>query len=358
MDLPKLPRRLLATFLGEMEERIGALNKDLLALEQASDDAARAEVLKLLFRSAHSLKGAAGAIGVGAVEAACHELEDLFDGLGSGQLNLDAALMQRLFASADALQRLGNQLRAQIDGAEAPSRPAPTPAAPTPATPVPAPLPAAEPEPAGPAPTRFARIPVDRLDTLLLRSGELLIARNRAAARLEEATRLGDVLAQARSLRRQAAGQEGEQYLLSRLVKDVERLVGALATDSRELDRAASPLDGEIRNLRLLPFAEACAGLDRAVRDIAVSGGKEVQLRIEGGEVELDRSLVDRLKAPLLHLVRNAADHGIEPAAARLARGKPGPGTITVAARLRGATVIVPGPGLPRARRAAAGSMP
>ena len=72
----------------------------------------------------------------------------------------------------------------------------------------------------------------------------------------------------------------------------------------------------------MLPFAEACQGLERAVRDLAAGGGKQVELVIEGGDVELDRSILEGLKDPLIHLVRNAVDHGLEPPERRRAGGQ------------------------------------
>ena len=100
-------------------------------------------------------------------------------------------------------------------------------------------------------------------------------------------------------------------------------------------------LDAEVRRIRMLPFAQACQGLDRAVHDLARAAGKEVELVIEGGEVELDRSVLEGLKDPLLHLVRNAVDHGAELPDARRERGKSPRARITVSAALRGNHVEV-----------------
>ena len=91
----------------------------------------------------------------------------------------------------------------------------------------------------------------------------------------------------------------------------------------------------------MLPFAEACLGLDRAVHDLARATGKEVELVIKGGEVELDRSVLEGLKDPLLHLVRNAVDHGAELPATRLERGKPPCARVVVSAALRGNQVEI-----------------
>ena len=114
-----------------------------------------------------------------------------------------------------------------------------------------------------------------------------------------------------------------------------------LTSDGRQLDQVADLLDDAVRRLRMLPFVEACQGLDRLVRDLARASGKEVVLLVEGGQVELDRSILEGLRDPLYHLVCNAVDHGIETPDQRQAAGKLAQGRITLAAALRGTQVEV-----------------
>jgi two-component system, chemotaxis family, sensor kinase CheA len=100
-------------------------------------------------------------------------------------------------------------------------------------------------------------------------------------------------------------------------------------------------LDEEVRRARTLPFAEACAGLERSARDLAFAAGKRVRLEVHGGALELDRSLLQSLREPLLHLVRNAVAHGLESPSARREAGKPEEGLVTLTARLLGGRVQV-----------------
>jgi two-component system chemotaxis sensor kinase CheA len=160
-----------------------------------------------------------------------------------------------------------------------------------------------------------------------------------------------------------AAGRTGE--LLRRLEADVERLATAMDGDARLLAQTAGPLDDDVRRVRMLPFAEGCVGLERTVHDLGRAAGKEVALVVQGGDVELDRAVIEGLKDPLRHLVRNAVDHGMEPPDARRAAGRPAQGRITVSAALRGAhvevTVSDDGRGLDLARlaeRARAAGLP
>lgn len=231
--------------------------------------------------------------------------------------------------------------------------------------------PAEAPATATPAKDGFVRVPAAKLDTLLTRTGELLVARRRAEARLESVakiqeavgrwqqewrhadrainrlitpgqTRAGRGAAGATAFPRRAAHAFGNvtQNLRS-LARDLDRLAAGLRADTLATERAAGPLEEEVHRVRLMPFGEACEGLPRTVRDLARASGKEAELRLSGGDVELDRSILERLKDPLLHLVRNAVDHGIEPAEERLAAGKPGSGRIRLAAALRGGRVEV-----------------
>ena len=141
---------------------------------------------------------------------------------------------------------------------------------------------------------------------------------------------------------------------IDKLKDGLERAVADAATGGRGLVRTAGDLDSGVRSLRMVPFAEAGEGLERVVRDMALAAGKEVEFRLVGHEVELDRAVAERLKDPLLHLVRNAVDHGIEAPAERMAAGKPPAGHITVSAALKGAQVEIAvtddGRGLDRAR--------
>ncbi|NJN06144.1 MAG: hypothetical protein HC814_06970 [Rhodobacteraceae bacterium] len=107
------------------------------------------------------------------------------------------------------------------------------------------------------------------------------------------------------------------------------------------LAQTCDALEDAVYRVRMLPFAGACSGLERAIRDIAQAAGKNVALVVEGEDVEVDRSVLEGLKDPLLHLVRNAVDHGIEPPQQRLQSGKPIEGRVTVSAALRGGHVEV-----------------
>ncbi|WP_426755557.1 hybrid sensor histidine kinase/response regulator [Myxococcus sp. Y35] len=202
-----------------------------------------------------------------------------------------------------------------------------------------APMPSSEPQPGASMGVEAlpVRVSAQKLDALLARSGELRVATLRLEGRAEALESVREALAQAREA---VLGTSGEQALL-RAETELARVTLALAADRRTLGGVATGLDDEVRRARTLSFEEGCEGLERAARDVARSLGKQARLEIHGGALELDRSLLQGLREPLLHLVRNAVAHGLETPEARERLGKPAEGRVTLSARLKGSRVEV-----------------
>jgi two-component system, chemotaxis family, sensor kinase CheA len=320
-----LTERLRATFIPELEEQVRMLNAGLLALEKKPRDE---DTVRSLFRAAHTIKGAARVAGFSLIEEACHALESVFAAVRSGDRTLAGGEFAILFAAVDALADAATRLRSGADdnvGTLAPllprierlaagtspantrdNAPAPAPAATLSQDTSESTIPASSAAAAGPPDGMMAadvaedlvRVSADRLDTLLAAVGELIIATGRIMRRGDD-------------------------------------------DDARHLDRVTARIAGVVRTLRLRPFADVCEALPRAARDIAASEGREVELVLEGQDVEADRIVIDALRDPLLHLVRNAVDHGIEPPAERQRAGKPRAGRVAVAAELNGGRLRV-----------------
>jgi two-component system chemotaxis sensor kinase CheA len=359
MNKDQLAARLLATFLGELDEQVSEMNADLLALEAQPTDGQR---LRALFRVAHTLKGAASAAGVAPIEQACHTLETLLAEAREGRLTLGAEEFALLFAAADALGDAGRRLKAGQDLAGSPlmalrerlrQR--------KPGTRTPAP-----PRPSSPTPSRPAergdghiRVEAEKLDGLLAATGQLLMTGSRVASRPAELQALHDQAARSAedwgragrrlrlALERSGAPSSliqavnGMEEGLRRLLQDSGRLATDTRQDARLLGQAADEIADRVRRLRMRPFAETCEALPRVVRDLAISSGKEIELEVHGGEVTVDRAVSDGLREALLHLVRNAADHGIEHPAERERSGKPRGGKLSITAALVGGRVLV-----------------
>lgn len=318
MTSDDLARRLHETFIGELEDQVRAMNTDLLALEKDPSDAER---LRSLFRAAHTIKGAARVAGIAIIEDACHALEALLSDVRSGASTLTGSDFARAFAVVDGLGDAAVSLRSGAPVAEKALRSLiPLLALRTHAVPLQliktddavtteAILEAGAVDPV-PDPTTAVtadsvRIPAERLDDLLSGVTELS----------QVAARLGTLLDPANTATR-------------RVARDLARTVGGVAALTHRL--------------RLRAFRDAVENLPRAVRDVAAATGREIELTIEGADVEVDRLVTDALREPILHLVRNAVDHGIETPVARAAAGKPATGTVRVAAEMaRGSLRIV-----------------
>ncbi len=359
MNKEQLAARLLATFLGELEEQVRTMNADLLALESNPQEAGR---LKSLFRVAHTLKGAARAAAVPLVEQACHELEARFAQARDGTIRLGRDEFALLFSAADALADAGQRLRTGrdlADSALAGLRETLRSPKPRLAMAAAAASPAASVPPTVDRGDGQVRVAGEKLDVLLASTEQLLIAGSRVASRPAELAALHDFAARwatewrraGRRLRlaleRSGASAATRQAVhvveehLRRLVHDTSRLAASATEDARTLAQATDEVADRVRGLRMRPFAEACEALPRAVRDIAAAVGKEVQLEIRGGDVHADRAVLDGLREAILHLVRNAVDHGIEPPVVREQAGKSRTGTVAVAAAVRGDRIIV-----------------
>jgi two-component system chemotaxis sensor kinase CheA len=383
----QLAARLLATFVDELDEQLKTLDADLLALER---DPADAEHLRSVFRVMHTLKGASRAAGVRAIEEVCHALETLGASARDSGAPLAASQIALLFAGADALADAGQRLRDGTDAATSPALgellvqlrrqaaapprgaghaaavarvvPMPTPADPGPAKEA-AVQPAVGATPVAPSPVQAredqVRVSVRQMESLLTATGELLGISGTVGERPSEATALAEAVRVLRAEWRRTAGPSrraleragassvllGAVAAIDERLAQIDRTANELARelgdDVRSLGGTTSRLVDGLRRLRTRPFHDLAEALPRAARDIAVSVGKSVELVVEGQDVEADRTVLDALREPLLHLVRNAVDHGIETPPERTRAGKPAAGTVRVTAALRGDRLTV-----------------
>lgn len=217
------------------------------------------------------------------------------------------------------------------------------------------------------------RVDPRKLDVLMTHAGELAVARTRLAMRLAEIDALAALwdehardLALRRSMLddlREVMGREAMQRLRAtanheklervyvaagreknrtdRIAEEIERLRAGVAEDSAKLDFVATELGDGIRAVRLLPLATILNLFSHMVRDIAREQGKDVALVIEGGEITVDKRILEEIKDPLMHMLRNAIDHGVEAPEERLRIGKPPRATITIRASQSGTGTLI-----------------
>ncbi|HEY1099152.1 MAG TPA: chemotaxis protein CheW [Myxococcota bacterium] len=337
-------------FLVESHENLDRLDHDIVALEAEPDAVER---IAAIFRTVHTVKGTAGFLGFARLEALAHAGENLLAKLRDGALAPTPALatiLLRLFdrvrahlrsieagggedldsdddltgalnalangdvASPSLLAEVAAPVAAVVAVAPAPS---PLPAAPTPAHAVAPPVVAVssrdddEPElheaPVGRGPLNDTSVRVDvrLLDRLMNLVGELVLARNRIV-QIEGAS-------------------------------DAAGFVGA----AQRLSFITSELQEGVMKTRMQPIGNVWAKLPRVIRDLSTTCGKQVRIEMIGKDTDLDRTIIEAIKDPLTHIVRNAVDHGIETPSVRVARGKPRTGTLTLRAFHEGGQVHI-----------------
>ena len=302
---------LLQEFIAETRETLAALEGEVVAWEADPADRAR---LDAIFRFVHTVKGSCGFLDLPRLAKLSHHAEDVLAAVRDGRRTPDARLVDAVLAIVD---RIGEIVEA-LDAGQEPDAEgddlliAALSDAPLPQVPEAAPQPEAEPaapvNAVGPqrAPQRSVRLPVELLDRMMSGMSDMVLARNELARKLRDGT--PDPVAEA-ALER-----------LTLIVADMRDTVG---------------------RTRMQVIEALFSALPRMVRDTAAQLGKQVNLVIEGGDVEIDREMIEAMRDPLVHIIRNAIDHGIEAPAAREAAGKPAAGRLTVAARQSGNTIVL-----------------
>ncbi len=349
-------------FLVESHENLDQLDQDLVALEQ---DPRSRDRLSSIFRTIHTIKGTSGFLAFNRLEEVAHVGENLLSRLRDGALELNPRRTDALLQMVDTIRALlaaieasGGEGTVEVAGtvllisaaleetpAEEPVeevRVEPVVESPVPeaspavasVVPAPAPVPALEKLPPAPAPVApvaaapehpaepgepgvggqpgrravadsTIRVDVDLLDALMLLVGELVLTRNQIV---------------------QYVGRQTDQDLVRA---------------SQRLNLIASELQEGVMKTRMQPIDHIWSKLPRVVRDLGLQCGKNVRLEMVGRETELDKTLLEAVKDPLTHLVRNSVDHGVEPSADRVAAGKPAEGVLTLRARHESGQVVV-----------------
>ncbi len=355
-------QELLEGFLAETTELLEKMDDDLVALEKMPEDM---ELLNSIFRSIHTVKGASSFLGFELLVKITHKTEDVLNRLRKNELNVTPEIMDVILDAVDHIKLLVNDIRngeiierdleeiinsliPYISGnlreatvlTEQPLEAIPDtteqdaaiPPAPQPETvvahlaveaaaPAPQPAPVARPVAQKPGAARnedlsdntTVRIDVKRLDDLMNQVGEMVLERNRTLQmNIDYQTR-------------ENMTNFGEEF--SKLAK--------------RIDFVTSELQMQVLKIRMIPVEKVFKKFPRIVRNLSRDLGKEVNLEIIGEETELDRSVVDEIGDPLIHLIRNALDHGLELPEDRVASGKPRTGNVVLAANHEGNQIII-----------------
>ncbi|MBI1724561.1 MAG: Hpt domain-containing protein, partial [Candidatus Tectomicrobia bacterium] len=323
--------RLLATFRGEAEEHLQAITAHLLALDGGLPPAEARGVVEAAFREIHTLKGAARSVSLADVEALCQACEVVLSRVTRGQLVLSRPILNRLQEAVDGVARLlagsgaPGAVRDLIDRLErSAAEPAPEAAEPLQPPILPAEAPAGS-VTAGFGQTDTIRLATAKLDALLLHAEDLLVPKLASEERVREARVLVEALAACRK-----AGNPGLDSALRAVEARARELLGHLVLDQRTISRGVDGLQDELRRVRLTPASVVLDLFPRMVRDLAREHGKEVEWAAQGADLDVDRQVLEAMKEPLIHLVRNGIDHGIEPPETRAQTGKAPRGRLAV----------------------------
>jgi two-component system chemotaxis sensor kinase CheA len=320
---------MLREFLNESEEHLHNIEQGLLTLEQNPKDA---DTLHSIFRAFHTFKGGSGFLNLVPIHCLAHELESLLDLARQGKLEINGPVINLILAGADTLKRFVSEIQVQLSGLKPPEpiqvpihgliervrevltgrAMAAAPAAASAATEAAGPTAAvptadAARRAAARAATGFVKVDTQKLDGLVDLVGELVIAQSLV-------TQDGDV----RSL-------QSPQLM---------RHLAQLGRITAELQKTAT-------SLRMVPIKSTFEKMTRLVRDLSLKAGKQVELQFSGEETELDRNLIEELDDPLVHMIRNAVDHGIEKPDVRVAKGKPARGVVQLRAFHQGGNILI-----------------
>lgn len=350
--------RFMLRFVEEARDHIGSLNAGIARLAAGSADR---DNIDAIFRSAHTIKGSSRMLKLAPITEMAHRVEDVLGALRDGTLRCDPQLAEVLYRGVDAIAALVDRLSETLDGARLPAAPqdvcaalaaaagrpadgtgesggdagvatAPAPIA-APAAPMPpesVQMPGLQPH----GPVRGAetlRVRLDKLDELVNLMGELVSHH----ARLRQ--RCADLKALERQLASSSAGvatDGGPHAALHAFAQGFRDDVQAQALMMAALhDRALV--------MRLLPLSIVFEPAGRMMREAARSVGKEVEFVMRGSEIELDRQVIDKLADLVVHLLRNALDHGLERPEERIRLGKPARGRLSLLARQDGNSVVI-----------------
>jgi two-component system chemotaxis sensor kinase CheA len=364
-------RELLGEFYGEAVDHLQQIEAALLALEQQPDNP---EALNSIFRSFHTFKGNAGFLGLAPMQALAHEVESLLDLARNRQLTLSSAIVTEILNSRDALQALTQQVGLALEKGHIPDKIVPVGhlirAVKRLAVPDRAPLAPAAPVASelvlvrasastiavGAAPTapEAEAVPPPINTVALARELAVSAAASPVVTQEQTSSAAGNIpkVAAGATVRVNTEKLDslmdvvGELVIVQSQLLETARLHGEangspLQRNVTQLARITKELQHTAMALRMIPIKPTFQKMERLARDLAREFGKKVHFTTTGDDTELDRTVVEEIGDPLVHMVRNALDHGLELPATRIAAGKSDTGTLHLKAYHQGSNIIV-----------------
>ena len=348
-------RELLTEFHSEAVDHLSQIEAALLQLENNPTDA---EAISSIFRSFHTIKGVSGFLQLTPMHTLTHEVESLLDLVRNNKLALTSTIITEMLRARDALQALVGQITAALEKGELPTEIVPVghlivavktlaaggnavaPAVAQPPPPVvpagPAPVaePAATVEPVAPAevsPAAVAAAAQNGSANAMAAATKKSGGPSTIRVNTEKLDSLMDVVGELVIVQSQL--QESARHLLD--------TNNSLQRNLAQVTRITKELQHTSMSLRMIPVKATFQKMERLARDLARDCGKKVSFSVEGEDTELDRTVVEEINDPLVHMVRNSLDHGLEPAADRLKVGKPEAGKVQLKAYHQGSNIVL-----------------
>lgn len=320
-------QEIIDDFMVEADELVNSLDNNLVKLEEAPEDL---DLLNEIFRAAHTIKGTSGFLALDDITALTHKMEDVLNKLRKGTLKVTGNIMDVLLESVDNLKTLlqdvtdkkkvkrdqsgiiaklvaineGRDVSIEIDEnstsiIEKPDQKIPA---------------KKQKDSTGTHKDKETiRVGVDRLDTLMNLMGELVLSRNSLI---------------------QTTNKLGREHEDLTGMDDLNRAGSQINFITTEIQLA-------VMKMRMLPIEKVFTKFPRMVRDLSRDAKKKIKLEIFGEDTELDKSVIEAIGDPLVHLIRNSCDHGIETPEERLAKGKPEEGTVRLGASQEGSNIVI-----------------
>ena len=314
-------------FKTEAGEHVQRLSDGLLRLEKDPKESA---ALEEVFREAHSLKGAARMVGVVDVEEMAHKLEDMFGAVKKGAVTLTSEIIDSMFKTLDTIRKLvheavtGEKAEVRVLEVQPEAKIAPPP-----------PFEKEGMGGFGEFKIETVRVDTKMLDALMTQTGELTVTKAHISSRIAEIDEIIEIEEELEKRNVEFGVRSAE------LKSKLQNLKSKIGGDNSRLDFISDRLDDGVRKIRLIPISTIFNLFPKMVRDMAREKSKEVELIIEGGDTVADKRIVEEIKDPLMHIIRNSIDHGIEKPDEREKKGKPRTGTITLKGMQTASNIII-----------------
>jgi two-component system chemotaxis sensor kinase CheA len=347
---------ILVDFISEAEENLDTIEVNLIELEQ---DPSNSDIINEIFRPFHTIKGVSGFLALNKINKLSHTTENLLDSARSGDFLINAAATDAILESVDTLKNLIERLKQGTEvGFKQPDGDIDVDTLRDRLQKLQISLTKGEKEPLGEILVRKGEIEQEQLDEALevqkdspeKKIGEILVEEKKAAPK-----QIASALMEQAPVKKKIASQvkvsteklddlvdfAGELVIAQSMLRQHAQKDSALQQSINQLGQIVTNMQNIAMSMRMIPIKATFMKMIRLVRDLSKKSGKEVALNMVGEDTEIDRNVVDALYEPLVHMIRNSADHGVEAKSERLETGKPSQGNIYLRAYHKGGHIII-----------------